>query len=494
MPPRTALPQALGDDLTPGFNVVGYLHAVNGIAEGSRLLLAALELTGVPFVTVDYAASPSQTGEDIARRASGDPIHDTTLLCINADMTPQFVGDAGPEILLNRYTIGTWAWETEEFPPVLLGALDFVDEVWMPSDYSRDALRRVTTKPVYTFGHPIVEPQVPAGATRRDLGLPEGFVFSFCFDYFSVAKRKNPLGLIQAFTSAFADGEGPSLLIKTINAEHRPDEARALEEAARGRSDIQVVDRYLTAADKNALIGLSDCYVSLHRAEGFGLTMAEAMAMGRPVIATGYSGNLDFMTEENSYLVAWQPTLVGVDAAVYPATGRWAEPDLDDAARLMRHVFEHQEEAATRGRRAREDILRTHAPAAQAGFLARRFDELREEGRLIRNSGDRWAYANAMQRAAVALSRGPEVDMATTSGGPYREVARAYRRLLRRVLRNSWVHQRDVGNALLDAIRELDARRQKEAAQTSRQLAQMEETLARLESKLEESLRKPSGV
>ena len=474
-----APPQLLGDELQPGINVIGYLRAINGTAEGGRLLLAALERTGIPFETIDYKASPSQVGRDIAERRDGVPVHDINLLCVNADMTPQFARDAGPGIFLNRYTIGTWAWETEELPPYLFGALDWVDEVWVPSEYARRAVQKVTEKPVFTFHHPITPPPVDPTVTRATLGLPDAFTFLFIFDYFSVARRKNPDGLVAAFKQAFGPGEGPVLVIKTINADRRPDDAGALADSARSRDDIVIIDRYMPSDHKNALIALADCYVSLHRSEGFGLTLAEAMALGKPVIATGYSGNLDFMTAENSYLVMARPVLVGGDSAIYPANGRWGEPDLADAARLMRHVYEEPAEAAAVGEMARRDIEKNNSVDKGAAFIRTRYGEVRNGPMgVISAGGDRWSMARAMQRASLALARGPQVDMRTAGGGLYGQVSRGYRRILRRVLRNNWVYQQEVGNALLEAIRETDARRHKEAAELSRRLSTIETALA----------------
>lgn len=481
-----AAPELLGDELQPGLNVIGYLRAINGTAEGGRLLLAALERTGIPFTTIDYKASPSQIGRDIAERRDGLPIYDINLLCVNADMTPQFARDAGPEIFLSRYTVGTWAWETEELPPALFGALDFVDEVWVPSEYSRDAVQKVTSKPVLTFHHPIAPPVITNSIIRSDLKLPEAYIFLFIFDYFSVARRKNPEGLVAAFRQAFKPGEGPVLVVKTINADKRPDEARSLQQAAGDREDVIIIDRYLPAEEKNALIGWCGCYVSLHRAEGFGLTLAEAMALGKPVIATGYSGNLEFMSDENSFLVKWHPTIVGGDSNIYPATGRWAEPDLDDAARLMRHVFEHPKDARDRAERGRKDIEEKFSADIQAEFIKRRFSEIRQGPlQVVSRSGDRWAYAGAMQRAALALSRGPDADMPTAIGGLYGWASRGYRRIIKRMMRNNWVYEQEVGNAMLQALREVDAKRQREAAELGHRMDEMESSVRRISNSLE---------
>jgi glycosyltransferase involved in cell wall biosynthesis len=123
-----------------------------------------------------------------------------------------------------------------------------------------------------------------------------------------------------------------------------------------------------------------DCYVSLHRAEGFGLTMAEAMVAGKPVIATGYSGNVDFMNTENSYLVDYEIARVGPDCEIYPPEGEWAQPSVEHAAELMRHVQEHPAEAAKVGERARQDVLRSLSPEATGAAMRRRLEELTFDG------------------------------------------------------------------------------------------------------------------
>ena len=132
-----------------------------------------------------------------------------------------------------------------------------------------------------------------------------------------------------------------------------------------------LVDEYFDPAQKAALLQRADCYVSLHRSEGFGLPLAESMSLGTPVIATGYSGNTDFTTPHNSYLVDWKPTRVGADCEIYPPQGMWAEPDLDHAAELMRYVFEHPHEAKARGARAQADIKLHYAPCGDRSDRAR---------------------------------------------------------------------------------------------------------------------------
>ena len=182
---------------------------------------------------------------------------------------------------------------------------------------------------------------------------------------------------MRAFQQAFSPGEGPVLVVKSVNGESHLTKREWLRYEAEGRPDILLMEEYLPAGHKDALMAACDCYVSLHRAEGFGITMAEAMALGKPTIATGYSGNLEFMTPQNSFLVGWQEGRVPADCAPYREGARWAEPDLDEAAALLRRVYADPGEARRMGEVARADIARLHGPAARARLLEKLLGRIR---------------------------------------------------------------------------------------------------------------------
>jgi glycosyltransferase involved in cell wall biosynthesis len=250
--------------------------------------------------------------------------------------------------------------------------------------------------------------QRPASAAApQRLGVPEGFLFLFVFDYLSTVQRKNPVGLIEAFRQAFAPGEGPQLLIKTINGPLRPLSEEEVLWAAHGREDIHVVDRSLSGEELDGLMAACDCYVSLHRAEGFGLTLAEAMAIGKPAIATGYSGNVDFMNERNSYLVDYTIGRVGPECEIYPPEGEWADPSVEHAAKLMREVYADRDEAARRGARAAADIARALSAEATGAAMRARLQEL-SANPAINGAGQR-------QRAAGSASAGAPPGLSTSS-------------------------------------------------------------------------------
>src|SRR5205085_74667 len=208
---------------------------------------------------------------------------------------------------------------------------------WVPSNFTLDSISRASPVPVVRMPHAIGE--LPTtDQTRAAFDLPANrFVFLFIFDFHSYLERKNPIGLIQAFKKAFTKRDRAVLLLKSSRGDTAEGELSSLREAARGAS-VRILDRVLTRPELNTLMNLSDCYVSLHRSEGFGLTMAEAMSLGKPVIATAYSGNLEFMTPWNSELVPYELVAVPPRCDPYPVGAHWAEPDVDAAAAAMRRV------------------------------------------------------------------------------------------------------------------------------------------------------------
>ena len=360
----------------PAVNVAGFLRTELGIGEAARLLIAALEESEIPINTFAYEGSDNRHGHDFEARQTTQPA-DINIVCINPDQLPAFTAKMGPEFFAGKYTIGVWFWEVDEVPPSFDTAFNYVDEVWVASEFVRQAFLNISPKPVFKFHLPIVQPVTNPALTRADLGLPAAFTFLFSFDFLSVLERKNPLGVIEAFTQAFAPGEGPVLILKSINGDQRVREMEKLKFAARGRTDIQIMDGYLSAAEKNSMAAECDCYVSLHRSEGFGLTMAEAMALEKPVIATAFSGNLEFMTPQNSYLCSYAEREVGPDCEPYPPTAHWAEPDVLEASSLMRVVYENRDASTARGRVAAQEIAEFHSPKVAARTVADRIATIR---------------------------------------------------------------------------------------------------------------------
>ena len=442
--------------LEPGVNLYGYVFAESGTGQIGRSIVAALKAAEIPYAVIPFVETVNRQEHRFADRGHGRAIYDTNLICVNADQVPVFIEKMGREILHGRYNIGVWAWEVDDMPESMARNAGELDEVWGISEYTAAAIRRRVHGPVRAFPLPVV-PSPPVSRSRKDLGFPEGFLFLFCFDFASVFERKNPLGLIDAFRRAFPKSGEAFLAIKSVNGDRHPADLQRLRAAVADRKDILILDGYRESGEQMALMNACDVYVSLHRSEGFGLTVAEAMSLGKPVICTAYSSTTEFTTNENSYVVPARVVPVPAGTPVYPPTARWAEPDVAVAATLMRRAFDHAEEARTIGERARQDILELHSPEARATRLRALVDESRraKDARAAKGSGAPvrsfivpLTGASAADDHAKALMARPNPDL--PSRFPW--IAKTWRRLMLRLIRNYWVHQRDVDRALLEAV------------------------------------------
>lgn len=434
-----------------GVNVVGYFRSELGVGEAARQVVGALDAAGVPLLPLHGATIPlNRQGHPFTHLDHGDARYPLNLICMNADALPEFAQQAGRRFFDGRYSIGLWFWEVSEPPEAgWVEAFSLLDEVWVASKHVAHAVASVSPIPTIRIPLPVELPPPPP-MSRADLGLPEeDFIFLFSFDYLSLFERKNPLAVVRAFRSAFEPGSGATLVLKCINPERDERNRASLREAVAGRPDIQLIEHYLAPEAKNALTAACDCYVSLHRSEGFGLTMAEAMFLGKPVIATGYSGNLDFMNEGNSYLVDSEMTKIGTDAAPYPSGGEWAEPSVEHAAALMRTVFDDPDAARERGRIATTDIRLTHSPQAAGHQMMLRLHRAR-------------AIAVAEGRAAFRDSRARVTALARrVAAGPMPAPAptlarKAVRRAVMRTIQPFTAYQLPVNADVADVLEQAD--------------------------------------
>jgi glycosyltransferase involved in cell wall biosynthesis len=434
------------DDEPPplGVNVAGYLRTGIGVGEAARLYVTALEAAQVPVRTETAdpgLPKPKRTGFEDRRPAVEYPFN---LVCVNAFELPDFARRIGAGFFEDRVTIGQWAWEASAVPPTWDDAFALVDEIWTYSDYVTSVLAAASPVPVVTLPPPVLAPKVAERAP--DLGLPDGFTFLFTFDFFSTTRRKNPIGLVEAYTRAFTPEDGTQLVLKTFNGDAKPESLRELLHAAEGRPDVHVVDRFLEVEQKNALVARADCYVSLHRSEGFGLSLAEAMLLGKPVVATGYSGNLEFMTPANSWLVGYELTRVGEGSEIYPADAEWADPDLDHAAALMREVRAGGDAVRARAERGRRDVEQALSPERTGAAVRARLERLAALA-----PTDHPAPGSA--RAGLALQAAREkaaYDPESTGGG----AGDLPRKATLRAMRPYTHHQRELNDRLVAALEE----------------------------------------
>jgi glycosyltransferase involved in cell wall biosynthesis len=325
----------------PGINVIGSADGVSGIGEDARALSDVLHAAGVPYAifNVRYPAeivTTAQSGREA--RFADRPIFPVNVFCLPAFETARLKLAHGENLFAGRYNVGYWPWELSSLPSSWRFAFDLVDEIWASSRFLIDVYQRLTAKPVvYMPPHVGVADIVPFD--RESLGLSRSDVIFLCmFDFNSYIARKNPLAAIDAFRMAFRVGGPERLLIKTISGHANP---RALLELQRYIADderITLIDGGLTRSEICGLLQGVDGYVSLHRSEGFGRIIAEAMLLGTPVIATDWSGSASFLNAATGLPVACTLRRVRADEYIYSDGSVWAEPSVEDAARKMQAV------------------------------------------------------------------------------------------------------------------------------------------------------------
>jgi glycosyltransferase involved in cell wall biosynthesis len=344
---------------------------VIGLGESARKLARALDAAGIPYApaAIDLGSvAPAYPDARAPWLADAELPFDVTVLWCNPD---RYGIDVDPVTVPGR-RVGRWAWELPALPDEWIAAAGWFDEIWTPSRFVADAIRAAVDLPVSVIPMPIERDLAPPVHRERWGVAPDRRLFLYMFDYHSTTARKNPLGTMKAFARAFPDDAEATLIIKTINAADAPAAHAELEAVAAAHPAIRIADLVVSGAERSALLAGCDCYVSLHRSEGFGMTIAEAMAHGRPVIATRFGGNTEYMSSRTGYLVRWTPTRVGEGASPYPADGQWADPDLEHAASLMRAVVARPAAAAARGRLGARRIARSHDPVAVGRAIERR--------------------------------------------------------------------------------------------------------------------------
>ncbi|MBN1122611.1 MAG: glycosyltransferase family 4 protein [Anaerolineae bacterium] len=358
-----------------GVNVIGFLRDESGIGRVSRDIIQALSGQSIPVAQIDLVGVPGRM-QDYPELAlpAGNP-HAINLIYLGG-LNQYFVRLLGEEKLLNRYNIAFLWWELNRFPPLLMDNLRIYNEVWVGSNFVKESLEPVLSVPVLRM--PIIIPRpAPVSLSRSDLGLPEDKrIFLFVFDPYSTVERKNPQGFIEAYRRAFAPDFDESLLVlKTKGLDQFPAAASEIRSAVKSVGG-KLINCSTSRAEIDALFAACDAYVSLHRSEGYGATLSEAMLHRKPVIATAYSGNMDFMTPENSYPVPYRLVELAEDVGPFTRGEHWADPDLDEAARLMKRVIEHPEEAREKALRGCADIEQRYSREAFSKAIIERLNEV----------------------------------------------------------------------------------------------------------------------
>jgi glycosyltransferase involved in cell wall biosynthesis len=373
-----------------GVNLIGYANGVLGIGEDIRATARALGNGGIPFsilnVALPEAITPSQT-TDLTGFFVDRPIFPVNVFCMTLFETERMRMEIGSDMFRGRYNIGYWPWELPALPSVWHHAFDHLDEIWALSPYLVEVFSRYTDKPVI-----LMPPGVAIGPVEPfDLGTlgiePGTFVFLTMLDFNSFMSRKNPIGTVDAFKQAFPRQKSAErLIIKTINGDTHADEFDRLLAHVGSDPRIIVVDGTYSRAATNGLISAADCLVSLHRAEGLGRTIAEAMLLGTPVVATDWSGSTALIDDSTGFPVAYK--LVPIPSGDYIGGDgcRWAEPLVEAAAKQFRLVRKEPDLAKQKCAAAKLRIVREHGPGAVAARLAARLDQIAARWRPVKQS------------------------------------------------------------------------------------------------------------
>jgi glycosyltransferase involved in cell wall biosynthesis len=355
-------PDKLPQPSTRGLAVGGELSRASGLGEGARLMLRGAEQLGLPVWPVDVCAPTGPRVAEVSVSPSATPSPGTPpwgtplVMHVNGPMLPLAMLRLGRAMLRHRRIIGYWAWELPVTPPDWHAGLPFVHEVWVPSKFTAAALEPLLPGRIRVVRPPLAAlAQTKSHLDRAAFGLPDGAVIVLvAFNLASSFVRKNPLAAVAAFRAAFGDRPDRLLLLKVINPDHFPEDFAELTAAVADRPNIRLETRMMSPGDRLALMNAADIVLTLHRSEGLGLVAAEAMMLGKPVIATGWSGNLDFMDDSSAALVPVRLVAPHDPRGVLQVEGAvWAEPDIAVAAAHLRRLADDPAARTALGARGR---------------------------------------------------------------------------------------------------------------------------------------------
>ena len=360
--------------------LVGYFETSLGLGEYARGLASALEAVEMPFSIYPYNAYTGRVRNEApwARLYDVERVHSVNIFCMAANQTGSARRIIGKRHTENSYNILSTFWELQRAPESWCSDLELFDELWTPNHFVANSFRSIFFKPILIVP-PCLNLDGEIAPNRTKFGLdPKTFYFLFSFDRNSYLERKNPMAVARAFEVAFGNKRDDVGLVLKVSGTRNlfPKQMLELETAARRDRRITILQGDWQRADVLALMASVDCFVSLHRSEGFGLGMAEAMFLGKPVIGTAFSGNTEFLTEETGYPVPYQ--MRAVEQGEYPHNvgNSWAEPDVRIAAGIMRSVAGRTDEACSKALRGLTYVRQHYSPKAVGSVVAARLREL----------------------------------------------------------------------------------------------------------------------
>jgi glycosyltransferase involved in cell wall biosynthesis len=361
-----------------GINIAGFLTAELGVGESARCMVRGADAAALPAALVPLKLHcKNRLGDQTyAARLQADNPYPVNVVHLDPPATRDLDHHHGRAFRAGKYNIAYWAWELPEFPDAWIPNFGYFDEIWCPSEFVRNAIAPKSPLPVFTMPHAISVAR-PAGDGRAHFGLPaDRFLFLSLYDLNSYSERKNPRAMIEAFRRSGLAGAGATLVLKVQNAAGNEADFSALQAAISDQPGIVLLPGTLTREEIYLLESACDCFLSLHRSEGFGLALAECMALGKPVVSTDWSAPAEFITAQTGCPVNYTLTTLVQSRGPYSKGQVWAEPDVAHAAWWMERLVADRALGRTLGAAARVAIEARFSPAAIGARYRRRLEAI----------------------------------------------------------------------------------------------------------------------
>lgn len=363
-----------------GINLIGNIKAETGLGQSCRLVAKELLESQIDFSIYNY----DQIGDHVDNNTTWDSKisselpYNINLVHINPYEFGIAFSQLDKSVWDTRYNIAFWLWELEEFPDAWAPCISCFDEIWTPSEFISNSIRKKTKKPVKTIPY-CVNALINKEYDRTFFHLPKDqLLFLMMYDSNSIIERKNPKAVFEAFKHAFPQNNTEVGLIVKVNNVTKED-LQIIKDNMSGYSNIHIITETLDKDQVNSLIKCSDVLVSLHRAEGFGLVLAEAMLLGTPTIATNWSSNTEFMNSEVSCLVNYKLIELLKDYGPFEKGNRWADADVVEAADYMKKLYEDKEFYLSISDRAKTFVENKLSMEKATSIINQRIGEIYEQ-------------------------------------------------------------------------------------------------------------------